>query len=228
MSDDRPDSVPAAPAARDVVEIVDEDSRVRVAATVESADDGRYVLRLERATSLPVEAPVRWYDGSTAWQAVSRLERLDETSVTCQLAPPPDWAPAPVRQSLRTAVDNAPILVRVVESTALANGRRVHAICVDISASGCRASWPGAAPLVGDLVEVAWDVADWEAESEAGWIRARVVRIITRPFGARQVGLRFEIANATQAASIRGWYQAWLEEHRRRLADALPVGDILH
>ena len=206
-----------------MVEIVDQDSRVRVAATVESADDGHYVLRLERATTVPAEAPVRWYDGSTAWQAVSRLERLDETSVTCQLAPAPDWEPAPVRQSLRAPVDNSPILVRIVESSVLAKGRRVHAVCLDISASGCRASWPGAAPLVGDAVEVAWDVADWQAEAHAGWITARVVRIITRPFGARQVGLRFEIGDATQAARVRGWYQAWLQEHRRRLADDNPA-----
>jgi hypothetical protein len=124
-----------------------------------------------------------------------------------------------VRQSLRAPVDNSPILVRVVESTALAKGRRVHAVCLDISASGFRASWPGPAPLVGDLVEVAWDVADAQAESDGGWITARVVRIISRPFGARQIGLRFEIGDATQAASVRGWYQAWLHEHRRRLAD---------
>ncbi|MDX6628817.1 MAG: PilZ domain [Gaiellales bacterium] len=217
MSEQPP--TPAAPAPHDMVEIVDQLSSVRVTAIVESADDGQYVLRFERATSVPEEAPVRWYDGDTAWQAVSRLERLDETSVNCQLAPPPEWEPAPVRQSLRAPVDNSPMLVRVVESGALAKGRRVHAVCLDISASGCRAIWPGPPPVVGDAVEIAWDVGDWHADTHPDWIAARVVRIVPRPFGGRQVGFRFEIADATQAATARAWYQAWLQEHRRRLSD---------
>jgi hypothetical protein len=210
---------PAAPAPHDVVEIVDRLSSARVSATVESADDGQYVLRFENATSVPCEAPVRWHDGDTAWQAASRLERLDETSVICQLAPAPEWVPAPIRQSLRAPVDNSPMLVRIVESSALAKGRSVHVVCLDISASGCRASWSGPAPGVGDAVEVAWDVGDWRAETQPGWIAARVVRIIPRPFGARQVGFRFEIADGTQAARVHGWYQAWLHEHRQRVID---------
>ena len=145
---DRPLPLPAAPAPRDVVEIVDRLSSARVSATVESADEKRAprAARFENATSVPGEAPVRWHDGDTALQAVSRLERLDETSVNCQLAPAPEWEPAPVRQSLRAPVDNSPMLVRIVESSALAKGRSVHVVCLDISASGCRASWPGPAP----------------------------------------------------------------------------------
>jgi hypothetical protein len=209
---------PAAPAPHDVVEIVDPVSSARVPATVESADDGHYVLRFERATSVPGEAPVRWHDGETAWQAVSQFERLDETSVNCQLAPAPEWEAAPVRQSLRAPVDNSPMIARIVESSALAPGRRVHAVCLDISASGCRAGWPAPPPHVGDLVELDWDMSDWHAETQADGIRARVVRIIPRPFGARQVGFSFEIADATQAARVRTWYQAWLQEHRERIA----------
>ena len=208
--------IPTAPAPQDVVEIVDPLSRERVAATVESADDGHYVLRFDHATSVPGEAPVRWHDGETAWQAVSQFERLDETSVNCQLAPAPEWKPAPVRQSLRAPVDNSPMLVRVVESNVLAQGRRVHAVCLDISASGCRAGWPAPAPSVGDVVEVDWDMSEWQGDTQP--LRARVVRIIPRPFGARQVGLSFEIADATQAAHVRAWYQAWLQEHRERVA----------
>jgi len=197
---------------------------VRVPATVESAeDDGHYVLRFARATVVPGEAPVRWHDGETAWQAVSQLERLDETRVNCQLAPAPEWEPAPVRQSLRAPVDNSPMLARIAESSVLAKGRSVHVVCLDISASGCRASWPGPAPGVGDTVEVAWDVGDWHANTQPDWITARVVRIIPRPFGARQVGFRFEIADATQAARVRAFYQAWLHEHRQRLIDDNPA-----
>ena len=85
----------------------------------------------------------------------------------------------------------------------LAKGRRVHAVCLDISDSGCRASWPGRTPLVGDAVDVAWDVGDWQAEDEPGWVSARVARIVALPFGARQVGFTFEIADSDQAARVR-------------------------
>ena len=83
---------------------------------------------------------MRWYDGDTAWQAVSQLETIEETSVNCQLAPPPQWELAPVRKSLRAQVDNAPILARLTDGDRRA--RLVHAVCLDVSASGCRASWP--------------------------------------------------------------------------------------
>ena len=47
---------PAAPAAGDVVEIVNRLSGHRVTAVVESANDGPYVLRFDRPTTVPDEA----------------------------------------------------------------------------------------------------------------------------------------------------------------------------
>jgi hypothetical protein len=210
---------PAAPLARDVVEIVDRVSSVRVSAVVESADEGHYVLRFDRAASVPDTAPVRWYDGDTAWQAVSRLERIDETSVNCRLAPARDWELSPGRQALRTPVDNAPLLVKIVSSSVLATGRRVHALCLDISDSGCRASWPGSAPLVGETVELAWDMGRGRVEADTAWVPAEVVRIVALPFGTRQVGLRFQIAHPVQLAHVRAWHETWLEAQRQRLLD---------
>jgi hypothetical protein len=100
---------PAAPAAGDVVEIVDRLSGHRVTAVVESASDGPYVLRFDRPHKLPDEAHVRWFDGDTAWQAISKLVALDETSASCELAPAREWEPAQVRRSLRAPVDNSPM-----------------------------------------------------------------------------------------------------------------------
>ena len=208
---------PAAPAAGDVVEIVDRLTSQRVTAVVESANDGPYVLRFDRPMKVPEEAQVRWFDGGTAWQAISKLASLDETSASCELGPAAEWETAQVRRSLRAPVDNSPMLVKIVSSTVLAKGRRVHAVCLDISDSCCRASWPGRTPLVGDAVDVAWEVGDWQAEAEPGWVSARVARIVALPFGARQVGFTFEIADADQAARVRTWHQAWLHEHRQRL-----------
>jgi hypothetical protein len=212
-------TTPAAPAAGDVVEIVHRISGARVTAVVESASGGPYVLRYDRGSTIPDEAHVRWFDGDTAWQAISALSVIDDTSAGCELAPASEWEPAPVRRSLRAPVDNSPMLVKITSSSVLAKGRRVHAVCLDISDSGCRASWPGRTPLVGDAVDVAWDVGDWEADAEPGWVSARVARIVALPFGARQVGFTFEIADADQASRVREWHQAWLHQHRQRLLD---------
>jgi hypothetical protein len=213
-------NTPAAPAAGDVVEIVDRLSGVRVTAVVESVTErSTYILRYDRGSRVPDEVHLRWFDGGTAWQAIAKLGVLDDTSADCELAPSEEWEPAPVRRSLRAPVDNSPLLVKIVSSTVLAKGRRVHAVCLDVSDSGCRASWPGRTPLVGDAVDVAWEVGDWQADDEPGWVGARVARIVALPFGARQVGFTFEIADADQAARVREWHQAWLHEHRQRLLD---------
>jgi hypothetical protein len=209
---------PAAPVAGDVVEIVDQLSGARVSAVVVSVSNEQCVLRLDGGSAVPVEGRVRWYDGDAAWQVVLRLERVDETGVMFQLPPARKWQSVPVRRALRAAVDNSPILVKIVTSAVLATDHRVHAVCLDISAGGCLAKWPGPAPLVGERVEVAWDVGDWNAETEPGWVPARVSRIAALHFRARQVAFTFEIADALQAARVRAWHQAWLQEYRERRA----------
>ena len=208
---------PAGPTAYDIVEIVDQREAPRLHAVVESVSEPHLLLRLERAVVIPARAPVRWFDGDTAWQAASHIEHIDATSVNCQLAPPPEWEPAPVRKSLRTAVNNSPILVKVVDDSRLARGRPWHAVCLDISASGCRATWPGPAPQIGDRVEIAWEVSESYADEEPQWVSARVARIVEMPFGTRQIGFAFELADPSQTARVREWHQGWLREHRRRL-----------
>lgn len=215
--------LPAGPCAFDIVEIVDRREVPRLHAVVEVVNEPHLLLRLERAVVIPAQAPVRWFDGDTAWQAVSRIEHIDATSVDCQLAPPPEWEPAPVRKSLRAAVNNSPILVRVVDGDRVATGRPRHAVCLDISASGCRATWPGRAPEMGELVEIAWEVGESFADDEPRWISARVARIVEMPFGTRQVGFAFELADPSETARVREWHQTWLREHRRRLTSRVPA-----
>jgi hypothetical protein len=213
---------PAGPCAFDVVEIVGRREATRLHAVVEVVSDPNLLLRLERAVVIPAEAPVRWFDGDTAWQAVSRIEHVDETIVNCQLAPAPEWEPAPVRKSLRAAVNNSPILVKVVGENEVANRRPWHAVCLDISASGCRATWPGQAPQIGDLVEIAWEVGEY-ADEDPQWIAARVARIVEMPFGTRQIGFAFQLADPSQTSRVREWHQTWLREHRRRLTERVPA-----
>ena len=214
---------PTAPCAFDIVEIIDRREMPRLHAVVEVAQEPHLLLRLERAITVPARAPVRWFDGDTAWQAVSQIEHIDPTSVNCLLAPQPEWEPAPVRQSLRAAVSNSPILVKLAEENRMSAARPLHAVCLDISASGCRATWPGQPPAIGDSVEIAWEVADSYGDEEPHWISARVARIIDLPFGKRQVGFKFELVNPAQAARVREWHQSWLHEHRRRLVAGMDI-----
>ncbi len=214
MNVDQP--MPAPPGEYDVVQIIDQSTATRLNATVSSVDADQYVLHLEQPGSVPPEAPVRWFDGDIAWQAVSKLERIDERSVNCQLAPAPQWESAPVRQSLRAPVANAPMLALLSDAQGQSRGRLVHAVCVDVSASGCRVGWPGSTPRVGDRVELAWDVGDWHRELQPDWIPARVARIVPMPFGTRQVGFTFEMTDADQVSRVRAWYHSWLQEHRQR------------
>lgn len=209
---------PAAPAAHDVVEIINQSSSVHVSAVVESAQDGHCVLRFDHATSWPDEVAMRWHHGDTAWQALSRLSALDVTRVNVQLPPVHEWQPAPPQTAPRIPVDKSPIRIRIVESSQLAKGHRVHAICLDISASGCRTTWPGPAPLTEDRVEITFEPAHGHSDDPQGWIPARIAQIIPRPFGARQIDLRFEITHPAHAARIRSWHQTWLREHHQRSA----------
>jgi hypothetical protein len=214
MSDQQPDA-PSGPAAFDVVEIVDRLSASHVSATVESAHNRTFVLRLAHEARIPAEAHLRWFDGAGAWQAISQLQRIDDSRVSCELPPESEWEAAPARRSVRAPVDNSPLMVRITDSKVLARGRRVHAVCVDISDSGCRANWVGVTPRVGDAVDVSWNSEPSRA-AWPGWVSARVARIIPRRFGAHHVSFSFEIADLEQAALVRDWHQAWLEDNRAR------------
>lgn len=201
---------PSAPAEFDSVQIVDRLSGSRVSATVESANDRSFVLHLKHEATMPEEAFLRWFDGASAWQGIAQMERIDESRVRCELAPSDEWQVAPARRSTRVRVENSPLLVRILPAD-----RRMHAVCVDISETGCRANWLGKTPSVGDAVHVTWDTEPSRTASPS-WIPARVARILPRPFGAHHICFTFEFADETQAALVRERHQASLEDIRQR------------
>jgi hypothetical protein len=211
----------AVPAQHDVVEVIDQITGYRVTAEVENACDSRCVLLFDVGAAVPLKARVHWDHGNLGWQAGAELESLDESRACFRMAPTSEWEPGPVRQSLRTPVDNFPILMRIVKSSVLPSGRCIHAVCLDFSDTGCRVSLPSPTPLVGDELELAWDVGNWHDEAEPDWIVAHVVRIVSMPFGGRQAGIRFDPTDARQASRVQSWSHAWrLEQRRRALARA--------
>jgi hypothetical protein len=202
------------------VEVIDRLSAARIHAVVERAGDREFVLQLEQATRVPEEAPLRWFDGDTAWHAIASLEQLDATHVSCRIEPPSTWEPTPTRRSLRANVHESRLLVRIASSSVLASGRRAHTVCLEASATGCRATWIGQPPRVGDTVDLSWEHGDGSRGAvELGWIAARVARIITRRSGTLEVCFSFETTRSTQAARIRAWHQAWLQRDHQRLDD---------
>jgi hypothetical protein len=208
---------PGAPRAHDRVEIVDPPSARRVSALVESASDRTFTLRLEREMQIPEDAPLRWFDGATAWQAIARFEHIDATRVRGQIMPPNTWERTAARRSPRANLDESRLLVRIVSSSVLPGGRRAHAECLEASETGCRARWPGQTPRTGDSVDLTWDIGgSAHGAGELGWIAARVARVIPRPSGEYEVCFSFGTTRSTQAARIRAWHRAWLERDRRR------------
>jgi hypothetical protein len=201
---------PTGPAEFDSVQIVDRLSGFRVSATVESANDRSFVLQLKHEAAMPEEAFLRWFDGANAWQGIALMERIDESRVRCELAPSDEWQAAPARRSTRVRVENSPLLVKI-----LPGSRRVHAVCVDVSESGCRANWLGKTPSVGDAVHVTWD-AEPSRTAPLDWIPARVVRVIPRPFGAHHICFSFEFSDPKQADLVRERHQASLQDIRQR------------
>jgi hypothetical protein len=206
---------PAAPETHDAVEVIDVQTGHRVTAAVEDASGGTWQLLFDLAAAIPHDAALHWDDGDVGWQATAHLEHLEATTATYRVASSSDWQPSPVRRSLRTPVDNWPMLVRVSKSAALAEGRRVHAVCLDISDSGCRVSWPATPPLVGDAVAVTWETSHW-GDREGEWFPARVARVTALPFGVKHVGLQFIITDSTHALHAHRWSSVWHQEHRRR------------
>ena len=202
----------------DRVEIIDRIAACRVHALVESASEAECVLHLERASFLPESAPLRWFDGTQAWRTTAHLEHLDATRVRCRLMPAERWEPASARRSQRVRIGESRLLARIVSSSTIPRGRRVHADCLDVSATGCRASWPGQAPHVGDLLDLTWDIAGQSRGArELGWIPGRVARVIPGSAGAHEVGFDFETTKSTQVARIRSWHRAWLQRDAQRV-----------
>jgi hypothetical protein len=209
---EHPDT-PAAPATDLIVEVVDLDSGARLAATVESMNDDRFVLLFAPAARIPSEASVRWFDGRSARRALARLEPIDATHVYGQLIPSHSWEQAPARRSQRALIDESQLLVRIVSSSTVPPGRRVHTTCLDISETGCRTTWPGRPPQVGDTLDLTLDRSATRGATELGWIAARVARTSRLPSGGSEVSFKFEVTRETQAARIREWHRNWLDRH---------------
>lgn len=173
------------------------------------------VLRVNQAAKVPETGVLRWFDGARAWQADVRLERVADTRVRCVVEQADEWEGASTRGSLRAPAHATQVVARVVTSTRLAGGRRMHAECINLSETGCLAAWTGPPPGVGDAIDLTWDSGGQRTAVEVGWVAARVVRTSRLRSGQTAVAFRFNVSNAAQAARIRAWHRDWLRRATR-------------
>ncbi len=212
---------PAAPAAGDVVEIVDRlYGPARDRGRRERERRARTCCATTARSKVPDEAQVRWFDGDTAWQAISKLASLDETSAELRAR---DRRRSGSRR--RCAARCArPSTTRPCSSRSSARpcSPRGAACTPSASTSPTAAAGPAGRGARRSSATPSTSPGRWATgrpTAEPGWVSARVARIVALPFGARQVGFTFEIADADQAARVRAWHQSWLHEHRQRLLD---------
>jgi len=201
---------PAGPGPGDLIQLDDASSARPLAAIVEAAGDGVYAIRFTSSSRLRGRSRARWFDGETAWEAAGEI-RDGSAGDHAELAVEEAWEAVPARQSERVAVDRFPLLVEVVKtsSNTHAPGRRFDLLCVDVSATGCRATTPGPGPAVGDVVRVAWVRGDAWTHVEPEWVHARVTRAEARAFGGGLVGFRFDVDAEREAVRVRTWRDAW-------------------
>jgi hypothetical protein len=198
------------PAAGNLVELFDPETARPITAVVELVREDALSIRFKTPARPRGRARARWFDGEDAWEVVVDVSPGASTDIA-ELAVIDEWEPVSARQSLRLPVDRHPLLVEVVKArgNAHADGRRFDLVCIDISATGCRATAPGRCPAPGDLVRVAWVRGDEWARVEPEWVHARVIRSETRPFGGGRVGFRFELDDEQEAERVRMWRDAW-------------------
>ena len=213
-------SDPGEPKPGDIVELIDGGTR-RIMGVVEEAGPEGCVVRLDGPPPATDAATVRWFDGEQGWQSIFELDASGAPRV--ELMPQTAWMPAGTRSSERIATDRAPLLVEIIASRSIPAGRRLDLVCLDVSATGCRASCPGRAPYPGDVVKVSWTKGDWETGKQPEWVPARVMRTETLPFRGAHVGFRFDPNDETDAARIRAWRDEWAGAQRARLAPHAPA-----
>jgi len=196
------------PAPGDGLELVDPSTARPLSAVVEAVGDDGCAIRFRTPSRLRGRTRARWFDGEDAWQAAAAVHP-GSAGDRADLEVVEEWEPVAARQSVRVPVDRFPLLVETVKSDAHGIGRRFDLVCVDVSATGCRATTPGRGPAPGDRVRVAWVRGDEYARIAPEWVQAVVTRAEARPFGGGRVGFRFDLADEAEAARVRVWRDAW-------------------
>ena len=133
------------PAPGDVLELVDPSTARPLSAVVEALREDGCAIRFKTPSRLRGRTRARWFDGEDAWEAAAAV-RSGSVADLADLEVVEEWEPVAARQSMRVAVDRFPLLIEVIDSRTHAVGRRFDLVCVDVSATGCRATTPAAAP----------------------------------------------------------------------------------
>ena len=201
VPDDSPDVTPQ---VGDVIEMFSTASELLGSGVLESFADGSWTVCVDAGGLItPEDGRVRCASETGVWHA-----SLSTAPVTR----------SGDRRDSRAPAGRSPILVRTQGETQFTKGQRSRAVCLDFSESGCRTTWHGAPPFVGDHVQLAWGVEDTaERQAEATWVEAYVTRVLTMSFGVRQVAFAFKPADLQQVRRVRDWRDHWMAAYRVRL-----------
>jgi hypothetical protein len=108
-------------------------------------------LRVRVTVALEGEVLLRWIDGTgSAWSVSAIAESADDLVALHLLG---EWTQDQMRASQRVS-GNRHSLRGDIQAGSLAPGTRLDLVCLDISASGCRASGVGRLPADGDIVRL--------------------------------------------------------------------------
>jgi hypothetical protein len=172
------------------------------------------VEEIASPTSLRVRVSDGGFDGDVlarfvdrrgdAWRASAVATAGDEDPSEVVLELEESWKRDTMRQSQR--VSGARHSLRgEAQAGSLAPGIRLDMICLDISASGCRASGVGRAPREGDLIRLTLQHPFEDARD----VLARVMRAQRLSFGRYELGFRFEADAGSERAWLAAWRDAW-------------------
>ena len=194
----------AAPQVGDVIEMTSTTDELLGTGVIEQFDDGSWIVCVDAGgLKTPEDGRVLCTSESGSWHA-----SLSTAPVTR----------SGDRRDSRAPAGRSPILVRTLGEGQFTQGQRSRAVCLDFSESGCRTTWHGKPPFVGDAVQLAWGVEEnVERQAEPLWVEAYVTRVLTMSFGVRQIAFAFKPADLQQVRRVRDWRDHWMAAYRVRL-----------
>ncbi len=169
-------------------------------ATVSDANGSSLVLDGCRVALDAEQLTLRWWDDDdVAWEARASVEAFEAASGRLTVAVVGGWGPAVLRQAARVDSGRTPVELLTLGGDGRVI-RRARALCLDLSALGCRVAGTGPELTRGDDLQVAVGTSVVDI-----CVDARVVRCAPVAFGGWQAGLEFLPRTTAERDALIAW-----------------------